>query len=192
MPTYLDVFKRLRVEKNGAVSDLMHERGVSGLLNYGVSLPTIKSIAKEFAPDHKLASELFRQEIREMRLAAIYIEDPKLMTPQQMQNWAERFHSREMAQVAAKELFCKVEGAEKIAQLWWNTDNEILLDCARATIGRMAKDLDAGFLAEFISAKANAFSLREIFKYHEELRDKIWQICDSIFDLRWQLEEISQ
>ncbi len=192
MPSYLDIFKRLRIEKNGAVSDMMQERGVNGLMNYGVSLPTIKSIAKEYAPDHKLASDLFRQEIREMRLAAIYIEDPQMVTLEQMELWGRGILSRELAQVASKELFCKVSGAQNIALKWWDSDNELLLDCARATIGRMASELQSDFLSNFISAKANAFMLREIFKYHENLREQILQISDSIFDLRWQLEEILQ
>ena len=38
---------RLRREMNGAVVEAMERAGVKGMLNYGVSIPTIRAIAAE-------------------------------------------------------------------------------------------------------------------------------------------------
>ena len=76
MTTYIDVFVRLTRQMNGAVSQTMRElggdQGMKYKMNYGVSLPTIKDIALEYYPNHALAEDLWRQEVREMQLAAVY------------------------------------------------------------------------------------------------------------------------
>ena len=44
------LLKRLKVEMNGAVTGAMQERGIVYPLNYGVSVPTIRGIAREYGP----------------------------------------------------------------------------------------------------------------------------------------------
>ena len=42
-------------------------------LNYGVSLSTLRRLARAEAPDHGFARYLYRQDVRELRLAALHI-----------------------------------------------------------------------------------------------------------------------
>lgn len=114
----IQVFNRLKIEMNGAVTGGMESFGLKYALNYGVSSITIKNIAKEFAPNHELAIALWRQEIRETRLAAIYIEDPLQLTYQQMQKWIDESKTYEIAQYCAMELFWKSPLAVDVCQLW--------------------------------------------------------------------------
>ena len=46
---------RLKKEMNGAVAEAMQRRGLNYPLNYGVSVPTIRSIAGEYGTSHSLA-----------------------------------------------------------------------------------------------------------------------------------------
>ena len=81
---------RLKKEMNGAVAEAMQRRGLNYPLNYGVSVPTIRSIAGEYGTSHSLAMLLYRQQVRELKLAAAFVDDPQQVTPDQMRLWAER------------------------------------------------------------------------------------------------------
>ena len=74
------LLKRLKVEMNGAVTGAMQERGIVYPLNYGVSVPTIRGIAREYGPSHSLALLLYRQQVRELKLSALFVEDPACVT----------------------------------------------------------------------------------------------------------------
>lgn len=190
MASYLDVFRRLRVEMNGAVSQSMRENGLQYGANYGVSLPTIKSVAADYYPDHDLAAQLWRQEIRELQLAAIYIEDPAEITAQQMEAWSADFHTTEVATVVAMELFHRAEGALSVAAQWFESGNDLQRLAACHMIGKSAKRFTSDELRPFITNKATAYALREIFKVHLDLRPEIEEIKDQVEDLVWQLEEL--
>ena len=45
----------LRREMNGAVVDSMREKGIEYALSYGVSIPTVRALARQYAPDDELA-----------------------------------------------------------------------------------------------------------------------------------------
>lgn len=72
----VELLGRLRREMNGAVADSMRVRGRPYGLNYGVSLPTIRAIARSCPPDHAFARYLFLQDVRELRLAALTLAEP--------------------------------------------------------------------------------------------------------------------
>ena len=54
----------LRRERNGAVADAMRCYGAPYGLNYGVSLPTLRKLARAETPDHDFARYLYLQEVR--------------------------------------------------------------------------------------------------------------------------------
>ena len=67
MAALLGAFRR---ERNGAVADSMRFYGAPCGLNYGVSLPTLRTLARAEAADHDFAKYLWRQDVRCLRLAA--------------------------------------------------------------------------------------------------------------------------
>ena len=85
----LALLRELRRERNGAVADSMRYYGTPYGLNYGVSLPTLRRIARAEAPDHGFARYLYRQDVRELRLAALHIACPACLTPEEFAAWAE-------------------------------------------------------------------------------------------------------
>lgn len=87
---------RLRREMNGAVSESMTRAGLRGGLNYGVSIPTIRSIAREVEPDHGFARFLYRQQVRELRLAALHIARPECLTCEELDEWMAENPQREV------------------------------------------------------------------------------------------------
>ena len=78
----------LRRERNGAVADAMCLCGKPYGLNYGVSLPTLRRIARGETPDHDFARYLYVQDVRELCLAALYIAQPERVTADEADFWA--------------------------------------------------------------------------------------------------------
>jgi len=192
MSNYIEVFTRLTRQMNGAVSQTMRELGgndgMKYKMNYGVSLPTIKDIALEYYPNHTLAQDLWRQEVREMQLAAVYIDEPEKITLEQLDKHSQKWEHIEIGQVAAMHLLCKTPIALDIAKKWFNSPNRAQHIASCHIVGKIAPKTKSTDLEQFISPKANAFAMREVYKHHADLRAQIKNIATEIDDLEWQLE----
>lgn len=130
----------LRREMNGAVVDSMRDKGIVYPLSYGVSIPTIRALARPLAPDDELARLLYRQEVRELRLAALSIAAPESVTAEELPFWAGGITTVEMAENAATVLICRSAAAADAVRLWLRSDDALLryaamLTGARCTIG---------------------------------------------------------
>ena len=64
MAALLGAFRR---ERNGAVADSMRLYGKPYGLNYGVSLPTLRTLARAEGTDHEFARYLYQQDVRCLR-----------------------------------------------------------------------------------------------------------------------------
>lgn len=85
MAALLGAFRR---ERNGAVADSMRLYGKPYGLNYGVSLPTLRTLARAEGTDHEFARYLYQQDVRCLRLAAFHIADPARFLPAEFAFWA--------------------------------------------------------------------------------------------------------
>ncbi len=130
---------RLRVEMNGAVSASMRESGVEYRLNYGVSIPSIKDIAAEYYGHHELALRLYESQVRELRLAAIFIENPADISPAQMQDWKTGITSRELAEHMAMNLLCHAYFGFELAVEWILDENKYVSYSAMMTLSRILR-----------------------------------------------------
>jgi|GEM_PF-1531894 len=193
----LAILARLRREMNGAVSAAMKERGISYNLNYGVSIPTIKEVAGQYAPNHQLAEALWRQDVRELKLAAVFIEDPAQMTPAQMEQWMDGSQTSELVEQMSMTLLWKVPGALKKSIEWINAGNYTTKgkeSSEQVDKRRTAAFYIAGKLAGKINGTENEkpfapfidslfrgvpgetsalFAIREIYKHYPSLRPEI-------------------
>ena len=113
MTALLGAFRR---ERNGAVADAMRFYGSPCGLNYGVSLPTLRTLARAEGCDHAFARYLYLQQVRELRLAAFHIADPAQVTADEFPFWAGGLLNSEMAEEGAFALFGRmVEVHEHLA-----------------------------------------------------------------------------
>ena len=86
----------LRREMNGAVAGAMRDGGIVDYsLNFGVSVPTIRSVAKSFAGDDALAQEVWGSGVRELRLASLFIASPSLLATEK---WCSEVDTLELAE----------------------------------------------------------------------------------------------
>lgn len=126
----------LRKEMNGAVADSMYYYGENYGLNYGVSLPTIRSRAVAVGKDHKFAKYLYKQQVRELRLAALHIADATLVDSKEVDFWAEGIINSEIAEEMAFALLRYTKELANIFDSWTKSGNKFL---AHAAIMAVAK-----------------------------------------------------
>lgn len=108
----------LRRERNGAVADAMCLCGKPYGLNYGVSLPTLRRIARAETPDHDFARYLYVQDVRELRLAALYVAQPERVTADEAAFWAAGIVNSEVAEEASFALLSRVGVLPAIFESW--------------------------------------------------------------------------
>lgn len=208
------LMRRLKIEMNGAVTDAMREYGGGQRgygVNYGVSLPTIKEVARSYAPDHDLAQTLWRQDIRELKLAALFIDDPTAVTAEQMEHWGAEWTIPELAEQCAMQLFWRSPDALPTAAKW------AARPAAEAPLLRLAAFYMLGKLAAVETVPDNAFgtllndrsvfgpeaversvayALRECYRHRPALREQVMQTLSHIpaetaEEVRWQVEYLA-
>ena len=68
-----EIHRRFRLAMNGVVAASMREKGVGYKVIFGVSISQLKAIASCYEPDRELAEALWKEDIRESRLLAVYL-----------------------------------------------------------------------------------------------------------------------
>src|SRR5204863_6151606 len=71
----------------------------------GVKLPNLRRLAKSIKKDHALAQQLWDTGIHEARIMASLIDDPALVTEQQINSWTNDFYSWDLCDQVCGNLF---------------------------------------------------------------------------------------
>ena len=145
------LLRELRRERNGAVADSMRYYGTPYGLNYGVSLPTLRRIARAEAPDHAFARYLYRQDVRELRLAALHIACPACLTPEEFPAWAAGIVNSEIAEEAAFALLGRAEAFPVLFSAWIASPDALLQYAALLAAARSPR-LTASWVAPAVEA----------------------------------------
>lgn len=186
-----DILTELRRQMNGAVSQSMRELGQSDSLNFGVSLPTIKSIALKYSPNQELACKLNARKSREAHIAALYVADATLTTEQMMQQWSENWQTQEIARLSAMLLFHKCPSALSIAAMWINS-TALRQVAALYIIGKNAATVPQEIIQQVLKLTstdaATTFCLREIYYARAEFRTVIHTLATQNDELAWQID----
>ena len=183
----------LRREMNGAVANGMYLYGRPYGLNYGVSLPTVRSIARAEGCDHDFARYLFRQQVRELRLAALHIADPRRLDIAEAAFWAEGITNSEAAEEAAFALLSKSPSIKEIYGEWSRSDDEFTAYSALMAAARSIAD-DASVIESVPSIVARHCASRPVAQgavallaaacTSERMRACVMAALDSIRDMQ--------
>ncbi|MBY5462503.1 DNA alkylation repair protein [Rhizobium leguminosarum] len=145
---------------------LRSEENVAGMARFGIvtdralgiSNPDIKAVAGLAKKDHARAMQLWRSDIREARLLALYTAEPKRLTMEEARSWANDFNSWEIVDCAA-DLFVEARLDELISDLAAD-EREFIRRTAFAMIAGAAvhlkKEPDATILAWLPLIEAHA------------------------------------
>jgi 3-methyladenine DNA glycosylase AlkD len=83
----------------------MARYGINPHNTLGISIPHIRSIAREIGRDHILAARLWGSGIHEARILAALVDDPKVVTREQMERWVIDFDSWDVCDQVCGNLF---------------------------------------------------------------------------------------
>ena len=127
---------RLRKEMNGAALDTMRYFGADYERNYGVQIYAIRNLAREIGTDHELAEYFYTQNIREVRLVALWIADAERAGVENFDFWAEGIINSEVAEQASHALLSRIADVAELLQRWCSSDNALLAYCALLSAAR--------------------------------------------------------
>jgi 3-methyladenine DNA glycosylase AlkD len=121
-----EILLALKSQANPANVAGMKRYGISTENTLGISIYTLRPIAKEIGRDHELALELWESGIHEARILASYIDDPKQVTEAQMERWAADFDSWDVCDQVCSSLFDQTQFAYAKAFEWSERPQEFV------------------------------------------------------------------
>ena len=127
---------RLRKEMNGAALDTMCYFGEDYERNYGVQIYAIRNLAREIGSNHELATYFYTQNIREVRLVALWIADAAKVSVADFSFWASGVINSEVAEQASHALLSRIEPIASLLVEWCASDNALLAYCALLSAAR--------------------------------------------------------
>jgi 3-methyladenine DNA glycosylase AlkD len=100
--------------------------GINPNNTYGVSIPNLRTIAKEIGKNHLLAQELWSSGVHEARIMATLIDEPTMVTEAQMERWVNDFDSWDVCDQCCSNLFDKTSFAYQKAIEWSKRNEEFV------------------------------------------------------------------
>jgi 3-methyladenine DNA glycosylase AlkD len=146
----------------------MARYGINSHNTYGVSIPTLRKMAKEIGKDHGAALKLWKSGIHEARLLAGFVDDPRQVTEDQMEAWVRDLDSWDICDQVCSNLFDRTSFAYGKALEWARRDEEFVKRAGYVLMAALAvhdkKARDEVFLAFLPIIKAGAADERNFVK----------------------------
>jgi hypothetical protein len=146
---------RLRKEMNGAALDTMCYFGEDYARNYGVQIYAIRNLAREIGTDHELAKSFYTENIREVRLVALWIAESEKVSVADFDFWASGIINSEVAEQASHALLSRIVPIAELLMSWSKSDNALLAYCALLSAARNGGVESATAVASILNATTN-------------------------------------
>jgi 3-methyladenine DNA glycosylase AlkD len=157
---------RPRVDGAGAVSMLREHASAETLAQMGprygihaekalgVPMAAMKRVARELGRDHALAAELWSTAIYEARTVAALVEEPELVTIEQMDRWCADFDNWALCDTVCFSLFDRAPQAWTRLEPWARDDREFVRRAAFALLWSLALHDGSAADAQFVEGLA--------------------------------------
>jgi 3-methyladenine DNA glycosylase AlkD len=194
-----EIINELEELSNPEDIDGMARFGITPQKSNAVRIPELRKIAKKAGKDHELAKNLWEMDYRETKILACMIEDPKLVTSIQMDNWVIEFDFWEICDQCCMNLFRKTSLSYQKIFEWSAREEEFVKRAAFTLIAVLAvhdkKAPDAKFEQFFpliikestdnrnYVKKAVNWALRHIGKKNLHLNQKAIDIAQEIHEI---------
>jgi 3-methyladenine DNA glycosylase AlkD len=116
----------------------MRRYGINVTDAYGVSVHELRRMANPLGRDHELALALWTTGNHEARILASLVDDPHLVTREQMDAWAAGFDSWDVCDQVTSNLFGKTPFAYDVVAEWAAAEEEWVKRAAFATAAALA------------------------------------------------------
>jgi len=135
---YDQLIARLKALENPANVSGMARFGINSKNTLGISVVTLRKIAREVRKDHALALKLWSSRIHEARLLACFIAEPARVTPALMNRWVKDFDSWDVCDQCCMNLFDKTPYAYEKVKEWSVRKEEFVRRAAFALMACLA------------------------------------------------------
>ena len=123
--TVREIKGKLRLFMNGVLSQSLREKGLKYRLIFGVELPRLREIAAGYEQNHELAQALWKEDIRECKILAAYLQPAESFDAELADFWMESVHNTELADYLCMALLRRLPYASQKAFQWIASDNRM-------------------------------------------------------------------
>lgn len=171
----------------------MSRFGINTDRAFGVSMTAMRPLARQYRRHHDLSAELWATGFHEARILAALIEDPKLVTARQMDEWVADFNSWDLCDQACMKLFSATPFVDEKVKKWAKDEREFVRRAAFALIAGYAVHAKTAPDDDFITflaiveqnatdhrnfvKKAVNWALRQIGKRSQSLHPKALDVA---------------
>jgi len=196
---YEEIIEQLKSLSDPEAVAGMARFGIKSEKTLGVSIPNLRKIAKKTGKNHPLALQLWDSGIHEARILAGMVDDPEMVTEEQMESWVKDFDSWDICDQCCLNLLDKTEFAYQKAIEWSERSEEFVKRTGFVLMAQFAvhdkKASDEDFMQFFPIIKKEAtdkrnfvkkavnWALRQIGKRNLNLNDKAIEIAKEIRQL---------
>lgn len=146
----------VRKQMNGAVLDTLRYYGADYGLNYGVAIHSLRETARETGRDDGFARFLYRQQVRELRIIALWIAEPDCTTAADFPFWAAGIINSEVAEQAAHALLSQIDDIDALLAGWCASENALLAYAALLAASRSVR-ASVGAVTEGVRSAVGRF-----------------------------------
>ena len=124
---------------NGVAAAAIRQSGMGYRLVYGVELPRLREIAAAYAPDRRLAQQLWDEDVRELKMLAVMLFPREEMDRDRAMLWIDgiRPEQSELAGLLAMDLLSYQAYAPDLAFCLIADENPVRQLCGYLTLGRL-------------------------------------------------------
>lgn len=133
-----DIIKKLKDVSNPDAVEGMARFGITPENTFGVSIPNLRNIAKETKKNHALAQQLWKSGFRETMILASMVDEPEMVTDEQMEKWVLDFDYWEICDQCCMNLFEKTGFAYEKAIEWSLRDEQFVKRAGFVLMARLA------------------------------------------------------
>ncbi len=184
---------------NAQAIEGMARFGIRPAQALGISIPTLRKMAKDIGRNQALALALWDSGIHEARILASMIAEPQLVSAELMEKWANDFDAWDVCDQVCGNLFDKTPYAYQKATQWCRQEREFVRRAGFVMMAELAvhdkKAQDEAFMQFFPLIKQHAgdernfvkkavnWALRQIGKRNSHLRTLALECAYEIQDM---------
>ncbi len=128
----------LERESTDAYRENLVRFGIRADPAFGVSMENVQRLGKSLGRSHDLAAALWATGWYEARLLASFVDEPALVTPEQMDRWTEDFDNWAICDTLCFHLFDRTPHAWEKARQWSERPEEFVKRAAFALLASLA------------------------------------------------------
>ena len=138
MRTVAGILHEMQAQANPATLEGMARFGINPAASLGLTTPQIRAIARRVGTNQALAEQLWDTGIREARILASLVGDPKTITRSTMDHWARDFNSWDVCDACCCSLFDRTPHAWAKLPKWAASKHEYVRRAAFSTLAALA------------------------------------------------------